>query len=57
MHDTRTTTATPCVLWCAVMRCMQDITPTSMLLHYFSSRPGLCPIVVGVLKGLCEHYW
>lgn len=33
-----------------------QITATSCHLHYFSSRPGLWPIVVGVLKGLGSQY-
>lgn len=36
--------------------CLQ-ITPESLLLHYFSNRPGLWPIVVGVLKGLSSDYF
>jgi len=34
-----------------------QITPESLLLHYYSSRPGLWPIVVGVLKGLSKEYF
>ena len=34
-----------------------QITPDSLLLHYYSSRPGLWPIVVGVLKGLAKEYF
>ena len=34
-----------------------QITPDSLLLHYYSSRPGLWPIVVGVLKGLSKEYF
>lgn len=33
-----------------------QVTPTSCELHYYSSRPGLWPIVVGVLKGLAKEY-
>lgn len=27
------------------------------MLHYFSNRPGLWPIVVGVLKGMSNDYF
>ncbi|KAG2441006.1 hypothetical protein HXX76_003859 [Chlamydomonas incerta] len=33
-----------------------DVGPTCLTLHYHSHRPALGPIVVGVLKGLAEHY-
>jgi len=29
-----------------------DETPSSLTLHYFTQRPGLAPLVVGMLKGL-----
>jgi hypothetical protein len=35
----------------------QQVTSESLLLHYFSNRPGLWPIVVGVLKGLVKDYF
>ncbi|GFR47155.1 hypothetical protein Agub_g8846, partial [Astrephomene gubernaculifera] len=31
--------------------------PESLELHYYSNRPALGPIVVGVLQGLAERYW
>lgn len=31
--------------------------PESLELHYYSNRPALGPIVVGVLRGLAERYW
>lgn len=34
-----------------------QVTPESLLLHYFSNRPGLWPIVVGVLKGMSNDYF
>lgn len=34
-----------------------QVTPESLQLHYFSNRPGLWPIVVGVLKGLSNDYF
>ncbi|KAG2450442.1 hypothetical protein HYH02_004944 [Chlamydomonas schloesseri] len=34
-----------------------DVGPTCLKLHYHSHRPALGPIVVGLLKGLAEHYW
>ena len=34
-----------------------QVTPESLLLHYYSSRPGLWPIVVGVLKGMSKEYF
>jgi hypothetical protein len=33
-----------------------DLAPTSLHLHYFSSRPGLQPFVIGLVKGLAEKY-
>lgn len=33
------------------------VTPTSLELHYYSARPALGPIVVGVLKQLGKTYW
>jgi len=37
-------------------RC-ENVTPESLELHYFSARPALWPIVVGVLKGLAKERW
>eukprot|EP00878_Enallax_costatus_P026891 GHUV01028902.1.p1 GENE.GHUV01028902.1~~GHUV01028902.1.p1 ORF type:complete len:767 (+),score=239.67 GHUV01028902.1:298-2598(+) len=37
-------------------RCEQ-VTPESLLLHYYSVRPGLWPIVAGVLKGIAKDYF
>jgi hypothetical protein len=34
-----------------------QVTSESLLLHYYSSRPGLWPIVVGVLKGISKSYF
>jgi hypothetical protein len=34
-----------------------QVTSESLLLHYFSNRPGLWPIVVGVLKGMSNDYF
>lgn len=34
-----------------------QVTPESLLLHYYSSRPGLWPIVVGVLKGMSKEFF
>jgi hypothetical protein len=34
-----------------------QVTPSSLLLHYYSSRPGLWPIVVGVLKGMSKEFF
>lgn len=34
-----------------------QVTPESLLLHYYSSRPGLWPIVAGVLKGISKDYF
>lgn len=36
-------------------RC-SDVTPTSLRLHYHSSRPGLSQFVVGIVEGLAEMY-
>ena len=33
------------------------VTPTWLELHYYSARPALGPIVVGVLKQLGKTYW
>lgn len=33
-----------------------DITERSLLLHYFSSRDGLAPLVVGLIKGLGKRF-
>jgi hypothetical protein len=33
-----------------------DVTQRLMLLHYFSDRPGLAPMVVGLLEGLAEIF-
>jgi hypothetical protein len=37
--------------------CCVQVTPESLMLHYFSNRPGLWPIVVGVLKGMSNDYF
>jgi serine/threonine protein kinase len=37
-------------------RC-EDVGPDGLTLHYYSSRPGLWPIVVGVLKGVAATYF
>lgn len=29
----------------------------SLVLHYHSARPALWPIVVGVLKGVCQEFF
>lgn len=34
-----------------------QVTPESLLLHYYSPRPGLWPIVVGVLKGVAAGFF
>ena len=34
-----------------------QVTPESLELHYYSYRPGLWPIVVGVLKGLAKDHF
>jgi hypothetical protein len=34
-----------------------QVTPESLRLHYYSSRPGLWPVVVGVLKGIAREYF
>lgn len=31
-----------------------DLTPTTLVLHYWSDRPGLAPMVVGLVEGLAE---
>lgn len=41
----------------AVLSWCSQVTPESLLLHYFSNRPGLWPIVVGVLKGMSNDYF
>jgi hypothetical protein len=33
-----------------------EVTPTSLVLHYQSSRAGLLPFVVGLVKGLGEYF-
>ncbi|MEY3142352.1 MAG: hypothetical protein RLY21_845 [Planctomycetota bacterium] len=35
---------------------VNDETATSLTLHYYSERPGLAPLVVGLLKGLGERF-
>jgi hypothetical protein len=35
---------------------VSEITPTSLRLHYRSSRPGLQPVVVGMVKGLGKRF-
>ncbi|GLI65462.1 hypothetical protein VaNZ11_008812 [Volvox africanus] len=37
-------------------KCMA-VGPESLELHYYSHRPALGPIVVGVLRGLANRYW
>ncbi|KAF8066284.1 Gucy1b1 [Scenedesmus sp. PABB004] len=37
-------------------RC-EEVTPESLVLHYYSSRPGLWPIVRGVLRGMAGTYF
>lgn len=34
----------------------EDITDNSLTLHYFSDRPALAPMVVGLLKGLGKRF-
>lgn len=47
------------VLWTVlfVSLLLLQVTAESLELHYFSNRPGLWPIVVGVLKGLSNDYF
>lgn len=33
-----------------------DVAAQSMNLHYYSERQGLAPFVIGLLKGLAQHY-
>ncbi len=33
-----------------------DVTPTSLVLHYHSTRDGLLPFVVGLVKGLSAYF-
>jgi len=33
-----------------------DITPAGFRLHYYSKRPGLAPVVVGMMKGVAKIY-
>jgi guanylate cyclase soluble subunit beta len=33
------------------------VTAESLLLHYHSSRPGMWPLVVGILRGVAENYF
>jgi hypothetical protein len=33
-----------------------DVTPTSLVLHYHSTRVGLLPFVVGLVKGLGTYF-
>ena len=33
-----------------------DVTPTSLVLHYHSTRAGLLPFVVGLVKGLGAYF-
>lgn len=35
---------------------VRDETPSSLTLHYYSERPGLAPLVIGLLKGLGERF-
>lgn len=33
-----------------------DVTPNSLVLHYYSQREGLAPMVVGLVEGLGHHF-
>jgi Haem-NO-binding len=33
-----------------------DETPRSLNLHYYSDRPGIAPLLTGLLKGLGDHF-
>ena len=33
-----------------------DVTATSLRLHYYSKRPGLAPLVIGMVKGLGKRF-
>ena len=33
-----------------------DVTPDGFRLHYYSKRPGLAPVVVGMMKGVAKIY-
>jgi hypothetical protein len=33
-----------------------DITASGFRLHYYSKRPGLAPVVVGMMKGVAKLY-
>lgn len=35
---------------------VSDETDAGLVLHYFSHRPGLAPLVVGLVKGLAERF-
>ena len=35
---------------------VSDETPSSLKLHYYSKRPGLAPLVVGLLRGLADRF-
>src|SRR6185437_8668564 len=35
---------------------VSDITDSSLTLHYYSKRPGLAPLVVGMVKGLGKRF-
>jgi hypothetical protein len=35
---------------------VSDLAPESLHLHYFSSRPGLQPMVIGLVKGLAKRF-
>lgn len=35
---------------------VSEETPTSLVLHYYTHRPGLAPLVLGILKGLEERF-
>ncbi len=35
---------------------VSDETPSSLVLHYYSARPGLAPLVVGLLRGLGDRF-
>jgi hypothetical protein len=35
---------------------VSEVTPGGFRLHYFSKRPGLTPLVMGMLKGVARMY-
>lgn len=38
-----------------LLKCM-DIQDRSLILHYYSDRPGLAPMVIGLIKGLGKRF-